>query len=78
MPPPIWLVAVIFLVGAIWGFFIKTLLVRHTRYGGTIHITQVEEKTLYSLELEDYPESISLKKEIMFKVDTSDESLKRE
>jgi hypothetical protein len=48
----------------------------HNHYSGTIYIThdELQEKTLYSLELEDYPESIEFKKEVVFKVDTSDSS----
>lgn len=46
----------------------------HSKYSGTIYITHDErqEKTLYSLELDDYPESIEFKKEVVFKVEASD------
>jgi hypothetical protein len=37
-------------------------------------VTHKEEKTLYSLELEEYPESIQFKKTVVFKVDSSDDS----
>jgi uncharacterized membrane-anchored protein YhcB (DUF1043 family) len=66
------------LVGVIVGVLIKTLLVRRQRSSGTIYVTHDEEKTLYSLELEEYPESIAFKKKVVFKVDASEDSLNRE
>jgi hypothetical protein len=56
------------------GFLIRALIARRERYSGTIHITHSERKTLYSLELDDYPESIEFKKQVVFKVDASEES----
>ena len=35
---------------------------------------ELQEKTLYSLELADYPETLEFKKEVVFKVDASDSS----
>ena len=48
----------------------------HRHYSGTIYITHdaLQEKTLYSLELSDYPETLEFKKEVVFKVDASDSS----
>lgn len=48
----------------------------HKHYSGTIFIThdELQEKTLYSLELADYPETLEFKKEVVFKVDSSDSS----
>ena len=50
----------------------------HSRYGGTIYVTRTAKKTLYSLELRDYPEELVFKKVVVFKVDASEESLVRE
>lgn len=66
------------LSGIVVGYFIKTVLARRQRSSGTIYVTHKEEKTLYSLELDDYPESIEFKKTVVFKVDSSVESLDRE
>ena len=67
----------IFLSGIIVGFFISRVLGRRSKPAGTMYITQDSEKTLYSLELEDYPDSIAFQKEIVFKVVASKESLDR-
>ena len=68
----------IFYAGMFFGIIVRTWVYSRTSYSGTIYVTQEEEKTLYSLELEDYPESIAFKKEVVFKIDTSPESLNRE
>lgn len=65
------------IIGALLGFLIRSWMVRRQRSSGTIYVTHKEEKILYSLELDDYPESIQFKKTVVFKVD-SDESLNRE
>jgi hypothetical protein len=65
---------IIFYFGVIMGYLLKMVLVRKSKYGGTIYVTHNEEKTLYSLELDDYPEGIAFKKEIVFKVKASEES----
>jgi len=66
------------IVGVFLGFIIKSLLARNERSSGTIYVTHKEEKTLYSLELEDYPESIEFKKRVVFKVEAPEEGLDRE
>lgn len=63
---------IIFYVGGALGFITHWWVASRTDYGGTIYITHNEEKTLYSLELSDYPESIEFKKQIVFKVDASE------
>lgn len=66
------------LAGIVLGYLIRSWMVRRQRSSGTIYVTHKEEKTLYSLELEEYPESIEFKKTVVFKVDSSDDSLDRE
>lgn len=57
-------------LGVIIGFFIRALFGH--KFSGTIYVTTNAEKTLYSLELNEYPEELKFKKEVVFKVDSSD------
>jgi hypothetical protein len=68
----------IFVAGLYLGFFIRALLARRTSYTGVIHIYDGKEKTVYSLELNEYPEEIRFKKEVIFKVDAPEENLNRD
>ena len=64
----------IFWLGFSAGFAIKTLLTNRFRdYSGTIVVgtDELKEKTVYSLILDDYPEKLEFKKEVVFKVDAS-------
>jgi hypothetical protein len=70
----------IFWAGLIVGF----LLLRWKFYrdfkrtSGTIHVTEdeIRHKTVYTLELDDYPETLRLKKVVIFKVDAPEEDRK--
>jgi len=64
--------------GILVGFLLKTWLVRREKSSGTIYVTEGEERLLYSLELDEYPEELKFKKKVVFKVDTSDDSLNRD
>ena len=48
---------------------------RFTDYTGTIRVSKNEEKTVYSLILDEYPEKLEFKKEVVFRVDASDVEL---
>ena len=61
---------VIFYVGVFFGFLLRALFGKKS--SGTIYVTGNPEKTLYSLELNEYPEELRFKKEVVFKVDSSD------
>jgi len=66
--------------GFVFGFLVRTFLsTRLTEYSGTIFVKkdEVQEKTIYSLELEEHPENLSSKKIVVFRVDTSEENLDR-
>ena len=76
--PGILLDAIFSSLGIIVGFYIKTWLVRREKSSGTIYVTEGEERLLYSLELDEYPEELKFKKKVVFKVDTSDDSLNRD
>jgi hypothetical protein len=70
----------IFWSGILVGFMLKAWLNgRFREYGGTIVVgtDEIREKTVYSLILDDYPEKLEFKKEVVFKVDTSAKSSDR-
>jgi hypothetical protein len=66
------------IVGFMIGFAVKRWLISRKSYDGTILVSHEDQKTLYSLELDDYPEKIALQKEVVFKVDTTPETLNRD
>jgi hypothetical protein len=57
--------------GLILGFFLRVWIGRVTGYTGTIFVSREAQKTVYTLELEEYPDEIRFKKEVVFKVDAS-------
>ena len=70
----IWLyLAIAFYIGAFAGFILHKMLGRVKSYSGVINVTRTEEKTLFSLELNENPEMIAYQDEVIFKVVTSDE-----
>jgi hypothetical protein len=73
----LWYVLV-FYIGLFIGFLLRVVLGRWKSYDGKIVVTHDRHRTLYSLELEDYPDKIEFKKEVILKVDASDENLNRE
>lgn len=62
----------IFYAGLMLGFVLRAVLARMSTASGTIHVIRDREKTVYSLELADYPEELRFKKEVVFKVDSSE------
>lgn len=66
-----------FYFGAFLGFILHWWLHKRTSYSGTIFVTKEDEKTLYSLELSEYPEMIQFQKELVFKVDASELEIDR-
>ena len=73
----LWLILV-FWLGVVAGFLVQGWLGYRRSYDGKIVVTHDRHRTLYSLELEDYPDKIEFKKEVILKVDASDESLDRD
>lgn len=58
--------------------FIMSLVIRKTQgYSGTMKVIRDENKILYSLELHEDPIMLEHKSEVVFKVDTSDQSSNR-
>lgn len=68
----------ILIVGFVAGFFVNRFIFVKKEYGGTIVVTKNEEKTIYSLELNDYPDSIDYMDEVLFKIEHPDESPNRD
>jgi hypothetical protein len=66
----------IFYAGLIIGYLLRVWLThKFTDYTGTIIVTHEEEKTVYSLILDDYPDVLQFKKEVVFRVDAADVEL---
>ena len=72
------LYSLFFWLGLLVGILVRSWLQHRTDYSGTIQVTRSAEKTLYSLVLDDYPETIEFKKNVLFKVEASDQSRDRE
>ena len=63
---------IIFWLGLVTGFLLlRWKLHRERDYSGVIHVShdELSEKTVYSLELNEYPEKLEFKKVVVFKVD---------
>lgn len=57
--------------GLIVGFLLRVWIGKVTGYTGTIFVSRDAQKTVYTLELEEYPDEIRFKKEVVFKVDAT-------
>lgn len=68
---------VIFGIGVIFGFMLCSILRRRSGYSGVLKVIKEENGVLYSLELQDDPKLLELEDEIVFKVETSDQSSNR-
>jgi hypothetical protein len=71
----------IFWAGSVFGFFFNEFLRRRiTDYSGTIYVNRdrVNEKIVYSLVLDEYPEKLEFKKVVVFKVDKAEEEVDRD
>ena len=71
-------VIAVLLLGFSIGYTVKSWVGSRTTASGTIYVTEEHHKTLYSLELLEYPETIKFKKQVVFKVDASEADLNRE
>lgn len=68
---------IIFSIGVVLGFILCSILRRRSGYAGVLKVIKEGNGVLYSLELQDDPESLELEDEIVFKVETSDPSSNR-
>lgn len=59
------------------GFILGSLFKNIKNYSGTIKVTREENRVLYSLELDEDPSMLEFMPEVVFKVETSDESSDR-
>jgi len=71
------LFVLVFLIGIFVGFLVKGYLQYRAGYNGAILITEEADRKLYSLMLDDYPEKIEFKKEVVLKVVASEEKSNR-
>jgi hypothetical protein len=72
--------ALIFSSGGFLGFLAKAWRMRkYTDTSGTMYVSKDDrtEKTVYSLELDEYPEKLQFKKVVVFKVNNSEENSDR-
>ena len=58
------------LVGVIFGYLLRHWMLSMQSFSGTMRVTKTNEKTIYSLELEEDPEMLAFKPEVVFKVIT--------
>lgn len=68
---------VIFGFGTVLGFILCTLFRRSSSYVGVMRIIREDEKLVYSLEMYEDPIMLEHVNEIVFKVETSNESSNR-
>lgn len=57
-------------IGFMFGFLARSTVFNRNNYTGTIVITKENNKTLYSLILDDYPEKIAFREKAVFKIET--------
>ena len=56
--------------GLIIGYMMHVWLISMQSYSGTLRIRKGEDKTVFSLELDESPEMLAYKPLVVFKVDT--------
>ena len=56
--------------GLILGYMMHVWLISMQSYSGTLRIRKGEDKTVFSLELDDSPDMLAYKPLVIFKVDT--------
>jgi hypothetical protein len=61
-------------LGFVVGYTVCGIFKKVGDYSGTMKVIRDENKVLYSLELHEDPIMLEHKKEVVFKVDTSDQS----
>lgn len=64
-------------IGTVIGFFVCLWYGKKLDYNGTIKVIPDEDKLIYSLELHDDPAVLQDMSEVIFKVETSDQSSNR-
>lgn len=69
---------VIFYFGGAVGFLLHMWLIKNSDYDGTIAVTKNDDKTVYSLVLEESPENLEFMKKVVFRVTSEVETLDRE
>lgn len=74
----VFLMVISYILVFILGFIVSFLYIKKIKdYSGTMKVIRDEDKVLYSLELHEDPIMLEQKREVVFKVDTSDQSSDR-
>lgn len=66
-----------FILGFLVGYILRNAFRRSSGYDGIIQVIKEDEKLTYSLEFEEHPSELQYRKEVVFKVEASDESSDR-
>lgn len=69
----VWAIIILF-VGVMLGYALSMIFRHVSSYAGIMKITRTDEKLIYSLELKEDPALLEYTSEVVFKVETSDES----
>lgn len=64
----------IFLLGFLLGYILRSKIRALSGYDGIIKVIREDEKLTYSLELSDSPYDLQYKDEVVFQIETEDES----
>jgi hypothetical protein len=64
-----WVIYILIFYGGVFiGYAIRSWLQYRTGYNGVLIIGKENDKKVYSLALDDYPEKIEFKKEVILKI----------
>lgn len=66
----------IFIIGILLGYITHTIVRRMQKYSGIIKIIREDDRVIYSLELQEDPSVLEHVNEVIFRIDSSDESSK--
>jgi hypothetical protein len=68
---------IVFIAGFLFGYMMRNFLRNARYYVGVIKVTREENRILYSLEFDEDPSELEKMNEVVFKVETSEESSDR-
>ena len=69
---------VVFYVGGMVGYLLRNWAGKEHGYAGIIHVDKADDKLVYTLELTEDPEALQYNTQVLFKVETVEESLDRD
>lgn len=62
------LLILVFIIGVLSGYICRVFIVRKAGYAGIILVTEDEEKKIFSLELNQDPDDLEDRDEVIFRV----------